>query len=363
MSTNGAMDKAFGLARLCLELLFRRSPYGYMLAAGIPMMGFSFGPTYQAVITSQIATGTTLSGSISSSDVSPWLSIPAFLFGFVLIIIGGWMAWQTFQSARRKEILVIELRGLSRSVDTPLETAIPWHIPGHRQPILFDIRQLVSGTIDQLQEALDMVNLLPSRLATYKNGRDRSDLVVYAGGLAPVPFLFLTGMLIDDESKTHWMEWDRNTNEWIAIESSVEAGLINLSLPGKPAGPEVVLAASISYPISDEVISKAFPHMSVAKLERASSTPGHSLSEEAIAFICQQFRDTVVQLQGQGVRHIHLLLAAPTTVVLRLGSGYDRRNMPAISVYQYEANLPNPYPWGINMPTVGQQRGSLKENT
>lgn len=67
------------------------------------------------------------------------------------------------------------------------------------------------------------------------------------------------------------------------------------------------------------------------------------------------------QLQGQGVEHIHLVLAAQNSVAFRFGQSYDKRNLPPITVYQYERSGAIRYPWGIYIPQKPDVKPSLQQ--
>ena len=66
-----------------------------------------------------------------------------------------------------------------------------------------------------------------------------------------------------------------------------------------------------------------------------------------------QFFDVARHFCGTNVRLVHLVLAAPNSVVLRFGRAYDKRNLPQIIVHQYENAQTPPYPWGVLMPVGG----------
>jgi len=136
--------------------------------------------------------------------------------GAILVFIGLYFSWVLFNEQRRNRVITIELRGLNQTIDTPLVNAVPRRILGARDSMLIDVRNLVEGTDQQKKRAVDAVNNLPQLLAQKKDGRDRSDLVVYAGGLAPVPLLFLTGTLLASESTINWLDWDRKKLNWVS---------------------------------------------------------------------------------------------------------------------------------------------------
>ncbi|MCY1537490.1 SMODS-associated and fused to various effectors sensor domain protein [compost metagenome] len=83
-------------------------------------------------------------------------------------------------------------------------------------------------------------------------------------------------------------------------------------------------------------------------------------SEQKQAALAAQFRDAVQQLSAIGVRKLHLVVAAPASLSVRLGMSYDRRLFPDAVVYQFEKGLSKPYPWGLQMPTVGSSAAIIQ---
>ncbi len=63
-------------------------------------------------------------------------------------------------------------------------------------------------------------------------------------------------------------------------------------------------------------------------------------------------RDAIQQLTAAGIKRIHMVLAAPSSLSLRIGMAYDRRLSAELVVYQYERRLAPPYPWGILLPSA-----------
>ena len=80
---------------------------------------------------------------------------------------------------------------------------------------------------------------------------------------------------------------------------------------------------------------------------RSSNSHWSSKKQSALA---DQFFETAKKLSACGVRHIHLVLAAPNSVVFNFGRRYDKRNLPEITVYQFERSQSVKYPWGVRMP-------------
>lgn len=355
MNSARLMDRIYDIA----TLYFRRSPAGLLLSTGAALMLGGPWLAGKLVFHKESADGSYIAGEINTTEAEWWVNAACLGVGALLIAVGAYFAWITFQEQRRKIVLALELRGLSQTVDSPLKDAIPALTLGRRESILIDVRQLVQGTTAQKQEAVKAVNLIPIRLKQFKDGRDRDDLSVWAGGLAPVPLLFLTGNLLAAESKIHWLDWNRMTAMWVSPNEGTDIAdplPVNYGLTYQ----EVVLAVSISYPIDHLELSAAFSQTPIVEIKINNATPGLVLSEASIQKIMQDFMNTIATLKSKGAKKIHLVLAAPSILSIRLGSCYAGRNMPELIIYQYQqAQIMNPYPWGVRMPNSEVNDGEL----
>lgn len=357
MNTFRLTDCIFELA----TLYFRRSPAGLLLSSGVSLM--LGGPWLAAkfIFRKETADGSYLAGEINTTQTEWWANAACIGVGLFLITIGLYFTWITFQEQRRKLVIALELRGLSQTVDSTLQSAIPSLVLGRRESIFIDVRQLIQGTTVQKQEAVSAVNLIPIRLKQLKDGRHRDDLSFYAGGLAPVPLLFLTGNLLAAESKVHWLDWNRKASTWVSPDEGADL-TDTLPIIYEPAYQDVVLAFSVSYPIDCSELTTAFPGTGIVKLKIENPVPGIVISEASIQRLMQDFMNCIATLKSKGTKRIHLILAAPSILSIRLGSCYAGRNMPELIIYQYQqAQKENPYPWGIRMPNSETNIGELVE--
>ena len=355
MKSARLMDRVFDL----FTLYFRRTPAGLLLSAGVTLM--LGGPWLAAklVFRKESADGSFIAGEIITTEAEWWVDAACLGAGALLIAVGSYFAWITFQEQRRKLLIALELRGLSQTADSPLQSAIPSLALGRRETIFIDVRQLIQGTTAQKQEAVSHVNLIPIRLKQLKDGRDREDLSVYAGGLAPVPLLFLTGNLLAAESKIHWLDWNRKTSKWASPDEGVDL-TDSLPINYEPVYQDVTLAFSVSYPIDRSELETAFPETNIVELKIESPAPGIVISETSIQRFMQDFMNCIATLKAKGAKRVHLILAAPSILSIRLGSCYAGRNMPELIIYQYQqAQKKNPYPWGVRMPNSETNHGEL----
>ena len=283
------------------------------------------------------------------------LAIGLFVFAFV---------WHRTDQKRilRKKVIVVEARGLRDTGGTPLHEALPEKLEGHRDPVLLDLRQNVKdGVIIDPSAALDKLISLPTDLKRRESDHDRRDITYVYGGLASVPFTFLTGVLMDDEGPIVVMDWDRHTEKWRALDGDDDGERFTIigndAVQSCPM--EIALAISVSYRVDLSGVRQKVVDMPVVEMVLASGSPDCHWSEDKQKALGQQFLDLVIALGNHGVQHVHLFLAAQNSVVFRFGRLYDKRNLPKIIAYQYQREETPPYPWGIRMPVSGIEKPEL----
>ena len=295
-------------------------------------------------------------------DLPMPLLISALAMGLGLMVGGIWWCWWDVRQASRRRVIVVEVRGLRDWGGSPLADGVPREFKGQRVPVLIDLRQGADGVVLQPQAALEKLSGLSMQLTQLQGGTGRDETIVVYGGLASVPFTFLTGMLIDDEGPVVLMDWDRHAKRWRQLDEVddgdrfEETGL-NTIVDGSR---EVALAVSVSYRVEVDAVRSKVAGVSLVQLTLPGGTADSHWSEDKQAALGERFFHTATALGNLGVRRIHLFLAAPNSVVFRFGQLYDRRNLPDVVVYQYEQRTDPPYPWGVRMPASGETRGEAE---
>ena len=350
--------------RSLIDWVFRRrSPALLMVRSGIVCLAIVFGPGWVLDVSfsfqdSRIDVGFDSTGGTPSMFV--WAS--GFL-GLTLICVG--CAWEYFRyrakqhRLTRKKIVVVEARGLRDASGTPLIEALPPRFEGQREQVLVDLRQRVKdGEVVAPEAVLENLISLPAELKRREDGFDRRDLSLVYGGLTPVPFAFLTGVLIDDEGAVFILDWDRHAEAWRELDSADDGKRFQATcLEDVPDGTEeVALAVSVSYRVNADDVRAQLGNMPVVELNLEDGSPDCHWSEEKQRALGRQFLETAIGLGNRGVSRIHLFLAAQNSVVFRFGRLYDKRNLPEVAVYQYQRSANPPYPWGILMPVCGIDR-------
>lgn len=275
----------------------------------------------------------------------------------VLFTVGGLIGLalivrENFQ--KTSQILLIEGRGLRDDSGDSLRAKVSGSRAGVIIDVLFDVRQARDGKITDPELIVDKAKALRDQIMLNLKQRTNDKYEIIYGGLTSVPTTFLTGMLLDDESAVTVFDWDRELEDWREI-SKIEPDdgirFLNLEEPSSMKKEEdVVLKIPYSYDINDDDIKTSLNH-SIYSLDVSEKSSDKHWSFEKQKALSLQFFETVKMLNGLGAKRIHLIFAAPNSLVFQFGRAYDIRNLPEVIVYQYERGQETKYPWGINMPS------------
>ena len=353
--------------RSLIDWVFRRrSPALIIMRVGLVCTAFGFGAGWVLNVSIPFGDGQ-LDVSFDSASGAPILLIYTVCgVGLFLILFGLGREVVRYKAERqrldRKKIVVVEARGLRDVGGSSLIAAIPTSMEGHREHVLVDIRQgIKDGEIVAPKAVPEKLISLPTDLKRRENGLDRRDLTYVYGGLAPVPFTFLTGVLLDDECAVVVFDWDRHLEVWRELDGSDDGkrfkctGFDDIPVDTR----QVALAVSISYSIMRCDVRAKVGEIPIVTLDLEGGSPDCHWSEEKQRVLGSQFLNTVVGIGSRGVECIHLFLAAQNSVAFRFGRLYDKRNLPRVVVYQYQRSAKPPYPWGILMPVCGIERPAV----
>lgn len=349
--------------RSLIDWLFRRRSTGLTLVRiGVPLLavvliGLTIGveiPTSQGPLVFKW----------DSSGSTGVLSYGVFVIASLIVLIGLGLIIRDIREEGRKKVIVIEARGLRDWQGQPLASVVPWSVPGRREQVIVDLRQgIVDGQIVSPDVALRRLAGLTDDISRRCDGLDRLDISFVLGGLAPVPFLFLLGVIVDDESRTFFMDWERTRHAWQTLAEEddgkrfVVTGLDAVHAPMR----RVALCVSASYDVLDADVQVAEPGVPIIKMELDGRNTNSHWSEMKQQKLAQQFLDTVMALARQGVSEISLFLAAPASLALRLGTLYDKRNLPHVEVNQFEQGDPKRFPWAVRMPVSGLPLAEVRQ--
>jgi hypothetical protein len=299
-----------------------------------------------------------------STDAGPASVVTWILLAVVLILIaaGFGLIFADRKRLARQRVVAVEFRGLHDGSGAALMDAIPDRFDAHRDAEVIDLRQgLINGVIVSPEVAVSKLMALRDRLDAREAGRDRADLQYVAGGIAPVPLLFLAGLLLDDEAPVTIMDWDRNARIWRELDGQDDGERFVISgLDGVAEDQDaLILAIGYSFPIDLPAAKARVGDLPVVSLTVPTHSTTTHWSEEKQRALAQQFIDVMIALKGRRVRLAHLFIAAPASLSLRLGSHYDQRLFPRAIAHQYDSGEPPAFTWAIRLPTDALHAASV----
>ncbi|EOE0854154.1 SAVED domain-containing protein [Klebsiella oxytoca] len=343
-------------------LFRRRSPGVIIIKAGVSLLVVILaGLAFRVTIPTSLGPFTFSWDSSGGAGVLGWC---VFIIASLIVLFGAFLIIFNICQESRRRVIVIEARGLRDWRGEPLASAVPSTIAGRREQVIVDLRQgIVDGQIVSPDAAIRHLASLPDDIARRCDGLDRRDISFVLGGLAPVPFLFLLGVIVDDESQAVIMDWDRTQHAWRTLVDEddnnrfIVTGMDAVNATVK----RVALCMSASYDVLEADVRLVEPSVPIIKMELEGRNTNSHWSETKQQQLAQQFLDTVMLLMRQGITEISLFLAAPASLTLRLGTIYDKRNLPRIEVNQYEQNDSKRFPWAIQMPVAGLLHAQLTQ--
>jgi hypothetical protein len=334
-------------------LFRRRSPALIVFRTGAALLPVTLIGSWAVSFSYSDAARTLVFGYQSSSTTQLILNI-GFVAGVLLTAFGAVWEYQCYRDEKKrndkKKTVVIEQRGLVDTSDTPLSEFIKNKCAWQVESLIQDIRERVTeNVISRPDLALAKVNHLKISLAEKTVQSAASDISIAYGGVLPVPFTFYTGYLLDDESRITLYDWDRDIGDWRDLDE-IDDGDEFIVEQSPAIGKSVVLAVSVSYPVDRLSIATVFAGLPVHYLSLPTLDRNNHWSKAKQDRLSGEFFEYCKTLLGLGVEHIHLVLASQNSIAFRFGQSYDKRNLPSVSVYQYERHQAARYPWCVHIP-------------
>lgn len=294
------------------------------------------------------------------------LSQCAFVMGAFLTLAGFVWAIRIYQHERkdtdRKMIIAIEQRGLLPDPNSPLWQSVQSFSKGQVQELLVDhTPYMKDGIVTDPESALAEVQTIRHDIQRIASGGNRPDVSIFYGGVSPVPLTFLAGYLCDDENHITIIDWHRMSRSWQLIEDN-DNGLVATvpSLEGIPRDTkEVAVLVEISYRIDERAVEEAVGDIPQIRCSLDIPKPDCHWSQEMQINVAQSFLQTMGMVESLNVQKVHLFIAAPNSLVFRLGSTYDRNLFPNAVIYQYQKDATPKHPWAVELPEQGHNNARI----
>jgi hypothetical protein len=359
------IDTTADVFRLYIKTRFVRNPGSAAITAGLSIFALLLSASYAAKIGLNLSWLQVEATASTQSTPSVWESA-YFALAMILIVSGTlWLIYCAYRQNKkedaessRKVVLCVQFDAYNEVIPALLTAAVPTEIKGKRIQILLQKRDALAGG-HGIQDVADEVMHIKRSLLQHAGGRDLNDIAVCAGGFAPVPFLFMLGNVLEDDRPVSWAEWERNGGQWLWSKDGKSVPTWSIPALDSIQTSDVVIRSGITYPITAEDVSKAFPNHDVVIWEPKEDLFQVVVDEASCTAICDEFKKLLRQLSLKGVKRVHFLLACSTALTMRLGSVLDPRNMPDVIVYQYEKSSDLGYIWGLGIQSHEGRKSSI----
>lgn len=341
--------------RLYIRTRYVRNPGSAAITTGLTILTLLLGVNFAGKMWVHL-TWLQVDATANTQSTPPvWESS---FFGVALFLIVAGTLWLFHCAHRqnkrddeendRKVVLCVQFDAYNEVIPALLTAAVSTEVKGKRMPILIQKRDALVGG-HGIQDVANEVMHIKRSLLQHGSGRDLNDITVCAGGIAPVPFLFMLGNVLEDDRQISWAEWERKRGQWLWSRDGTSVPTWSIPTLDAIQTSDVVLRSGITYPIAAEDVSKAFPSHDVVVWEPKENLFQVVFDEASCIAICDEFKNLLRLLSSKGVKRVHFLLACSTALTMRLGSVLDPRNMPDVIVYQYEKSSDLVYIWGLGI--------------
>lgn len=349
------IETAADVIRLYIRTRYVRNPGSVAITTGLFILALLLGTNYLVKVGVYL-TWLQVDATASTQSTPPVWESAFFRLAMFLIVLGA--AWLFHCAHRlnrredeendRKVVLCVQFDAYNEVIPALLTAAISTEVKGKRMSILIQKRDALVGG-HGIQDVANEVMHIKKSLLQHAGGRDLNDITVCAGGIAPVPFLFMLGNVLEDDRPVSWAEWERNSRRWLWSKDGTSVPAWDIPTLDLIQTSDVVLRSGITYPITAGDVSKAFPNHDVVVWEPKEDLFQVIFDEASCTSICDEFKKLLRLLNSKGVKRVHFLLACSTALTMRLGSVLDPRNMPDVIVYQYEKSSDLVYIWGLGI--------------
>jgi len=268
--------------------------------------------------------------------------------GFSLVIYGCHLFWRRIYPSKIKEKATLIIHEIISSFDVNELKNVLVNYKVKAYKINFT-KYLKGGQLTDLdivlKKHLEMIRKIPKGPCLYF-------------GHAHIPFIMLTAYLLKDRSlkpferdhKTgcYHFSWDENKNKLDDIHMIIPTGeLENLE--------EIAIKVSFSVEVKDEHIhDKLGANIKIGSLALENVTLRSIKNKEDIDNFIDKYRILIEKIKSEcpRLKVLHLFIAAPPSIPLRIGAMLSQTHDPELRVYNWTNSTG--YSWGLSI-----QKGTL----
>lgn len=297
---------------------------------------------------------------LSLDGIAAWLTVLLAVMTVLVFATGLWMLCKEWNDERkltsRKIVIALETIGLRAGNPKSWKEALEHEHNCQVHATKIDVRErFANGYIERPENVIDFIHGQVDRVRETSQEHDASDVTVAAAGICQVPINILVGALLDDDKPLEF--WDYNPavdgGAWHKIDGRDDGETVEvLGLDSvSDDTSEVTLAISVSFRADLDAIQKQW-NAPLVQVAVANPKKGNHWSSAKQMRIANEFHNVACALKNKRVRTINLVAAVPASVAIRLGTRYDIKNHPPLTVWEYTKGDDGMgrYPWGIGMP-------------
>lgn len=196
---------------------------------------------------------------------------------------------------------------------------------------------------------------IEDEIKTFKN--ETIDKKIGYTGIAPIPFIIYAGTFMDRIKIDNYYEYDKiETNTYYTLKSNKKANYPKLNIITDineidKNKNEIVIAISLTQPITDSAISQFVCNSNVVKMGVSKPTDNTIRYREQLNEYVNLLFEIIEQLGRviPNLSKIHLVYSGQSCLALEIGKRcVDTTRIPQIISYQFENQSTTvKYPWGI----------------
>lgn len=182
-------------------------------------------------------------------------------------------------------------------------------------------------------------------------------------GIAPIPFIMLTGTHLNRIEISKYYEWDKNSSKYYNLKDKIKRfpELKKISSGDVGEGDkEVVIAISTTKEITDNDLIQFKNRFKIIKYKLDDCKDNAILSKSQLDSYVDVIIREIQRLNNVDV--IHIICSAQSCLALELGKRFeDTTRIQKVISYQFEMQSNPKYPWGIVIN--GQDKGKIVEES
>lgn len=208
----------------------------------------------------------------------------------------------------------------------------------------------------------EVVEIIEEKTSSFK--LESKDFKRGYTGIAPIPFVMLTGTYLQREKINEYFEFDKiQTEEFYKLKDRKKYPTLHMekSLNEKNANAkEFVIAVSLTKKITQEQMRQ---FKNVEKIELYINNPkDNAIRDKTQLFeYAQKVSEVIEEVSAStSCKKVHLLISSQSSLALEIGKRIDNQRMAEITCYFFDIKQDTNYPWGIIMN--GKNKGEFIEN-